>query len=40
MRFLGLSCLVFLSNGLSQYATHYVEFTVKIVMKSSKLPLA
>ena len=29
--------LRFLSNGLSQYSTHHVEFTVKIVAKASKL---
>ncbi|CAL1164907.1 unnamed protein product [Cladocopium goreaui] len=27
----------FLSNSLSQYSTHYVEFSLKIVAKSSKL---
>ncbi|CAK9059129.1 Solute carrier family 35 member B1, partial [Durusdinium trenchii] len=29
--------MVFLSNSLSQYSTHYVEFSLKIVAKSSKL---
>lgn len=29
----------FLSNSLSQYSTHYVEFSLKIVAKSSKLKL-
>lgn len=32
-----ISSLVFLSNALSQYSTHLVEFTFKIVAKSSKL---
>ncbi|CAJ1376545.1 unnamed protein product [Effrenium voratum] len=32
-----ISAMVFLSNSLSQYSTHYVEFTLKIVAKSSKL---
>lgn len=32
-----ISAMVFLSNGLSQYSTHHVEFTLKIVAKSSKL---
>lgn len=31
--------LRFLSNSLSQYSTHYVEFSLKIVAKSSKLKL-
>ncbi|CAE7242045.1 UTR2 [Symbiodinium necroappetens] len=35
--FVTVSCMVFLSNGLSQYSTHHVEFTVKIVAKASKL---
>lgn len=35
--FAALSAAVFLGNGLSQYSTHYVEFTLKIVAKSSKL---
>ncbi|CAE7369566.1 UTR2 [Symbiodinium sp. CCMP2456] len=34
---LGSSQHWFLSNGLSQYSTHHVEFTVKIVAKASKL---
>jgi len=35
--FVAISAMVFLSNSLSQYATHYVEFSLKIVAKSSKL---
>lgn len=35
--FVAISAMVFLSNSLSQYSTHYVEFSLKIVAKSSKL---
>lgn len=35
--FAAISAMVFAANGLSQYSTHYVEFTLKIVAKSSKL---